>query len=116
VVEWISAEIALNAACTSIASSCKSSSLFSAQGLASIFHRTSSAHLAEYAGKVLLGFETAGDCNIQHAQFRGAQHLLCPLDAIPEETLVRRLAGRIVEDLREMRCAEPNCTRHFLET
>ena|SRR5262249_34800588 len=43
--------------------------LISAQGFVSVFRRTGSAHLAEYASKVLLGFEAAGDGNIQDAHF-----------------------------------------------
>ena len=115
VVEWFSAEIALNYTCTSKAPSCRPSCLFSAEGLVSIFHRTGSAHLPEYAGKVLLGFEAARYGDIQNAHFGGAQHLLRSLHAIPEETLVGSLAGGIAEYFREMRRAEPNCTRHFLE-
>src|SRR5215813_15056791 len=79
-----------------------------------VFRRAGSTHLAEYTGKVLLGFEAAGDGNIQHAHFGGTQHLLGSLYPMPEETLVRSLTCRVAEDLREMRGAEPNCTRHFL--
>src|SRR5262249_12933414 len=86
-----------------------------AQGLASVFRRTGSAHLAECASKVLLRFEAAGDGNVQHAHFGGTQHLLGSLNSIAQETLVRRLAGRVAEDLREMCRAEPNRTRHFLK-
>src|SRR5262249_62143511 len=89
--------------------------LISAQGFVSVFRRAGSAHLAEYASKVLLGFEAAGDGNIQDAHFGRKQHLLRSLDPIPQETLVRSLAGRVAEGLREMRGAEPNCTRHFLK-
>ena len=70
-----------------------SGDLVSAQGLVSVFRRGGSAHLSEYAGKMLLGFEAAGDGNIQHADFIGAQHLLRSLDAMPEERLVGSLAG-----------------------
>src|SRR5262252_9016374 len=89
--------------------------LLSTQEIVPVFRRAGSAHFAEYTGKVLLGFEAAGDGNIQHAHFAGTQHLLRSLDPIPQETLVRSLAGRVAEDLRKMRGAEPNCTRHFLK-
>ena len=89
--------------------------LVSAEGFVPVFCRAGSAHCAEYTGKVLLGFEAAGDGNIQHAHFGGTQHLLGSLYPIPEDTLVRSLTGRVAEDLREMRRAEPNCTRHFLK-
>src|SRR5215831_18007070 len=89
--------------------------VFSAQGLVSVFRRAGSAHLAEYASKVLLRFEAAGDGNVQDAHLGGTQHLLCSLDAIPPDALVRSLAGRVAENLRKVRGAEPNCTRHLLK-
>src|SRR5215472_11147110 len=90
--------------------------LISAQGFVPVCRRTGSAHLAEYSSKVLLGFEAAGDGNIQDPHFGGTQHLLRSLDSIPQETLVRSLTRRVAEDFRKMRGAEPNCTRHFLKT
>src|SRR5215469_7325171 len=104
----------VNATLTSKAPTCTPSS-YSASGFISIFPRTGSAHLTEYASKVLLGLEPAGDGDIQDAPFGRTQHLLRFLDPIPEETLVRSLTGRVAEDLRKMRRAEPNCPRHFLK-
>jgi hypothetical protein len=115
VVDWLSIESCGQRDAHFKGSDLHAQLLISAQGFVPVFRRTGSAHLAKYAGKVLLGFETARYGNIQHAHFSGAQHLFRALDTIPEEALVRGLAGRIAEDLREMRCAEPNCTRHFLE-
>src|SRR5215469_6935452 len=89
--------------------------LLSTQEIVPVFRRAGPTHFAEYTSKVLLGFEAAGDGNIQHAHFGGTQHLLGSPYPIPEETLVRSLTGRVVEDLREIRRAEPNCTRHFLK-
>src|SRR5215469_2056900 len=81
--------------------------LISAQRFVPVFCRTGSAHLAEYASKVLLGFEAAGDGNIQDAHFGGTQHFLRSLDPIPLKTLVRSLAGRVAEDLRKVRALSP---------
>src|SRR5215467_14052052 len=114
-VDWLSIENRDQRDAHFKSSELQSQLLISALGFVSVFRRAGSAHCAEYTGKVLLGFEAAGDGNIQDAHFGGTQHLLRSLDPIPENTLVRSLTGRVAEHLREMRRAEPNRTRHFLK-
>ena len=44
--------------------------------LPSIFSRAGSTHMTEDSRKVLLGFEAAGQGDIEDTRLRGAQHLL----------------------------------------
>ena len=61
--------------------------------IAAILSRASSGQSAEYVGKVLLGFETAGDGNIQHAHIGRAQHLFSALDSDTQYKLMRCFSG-----------------------
>jgi hypothetical protein len=52
------------------------------QSFLAVFGRAGSTQLAEHSGKVLLGFETASDCDIQHSGLGRAQHFLCTLHPV----------------------------------
>ena len=99
VVDWLSIESCGQRNAHFKGSDLQAQLLISAQPFVPVLRRAGSAHCAEYTGKVLLGFEAAGDGNIQHAHFGGTQHLLGSLYPIPEETLVRSLTGCVAEDL-----------------
>ena len=65
---------------------------------------------------MLLGFEAAGDGNIQDTGLGSTQHFFGTLDPMSQDKLVRALARGLAKHLREMRRAKPRCFRHFVET
>src|SRR5215831_17969546 len=87
-----------------------------AQPFSPILRGAGSADLAEYPCKMLLGFETAGDGNIQDTRLGGAQHRFGMFYPMPQDKLMRALTRGLPKHLREMRRAQPRCFRHFVET
>jgi hypothetical protein len=88
---------------------------FSAQNLVPILSRAGTADPAEYPREVLLRFETARHGDIKNPHLGLAQRLLCTLYPLPQDKLIRALAGRLPKHLQEMRCAEPCTLCHFVE-
>src|SRR5215469_11318387 len=79
-------------------------------------HGASSADLAEYPCKMLLGLEAAGDGNIQDTRLGGAQHRFGTLYTMSQDKLMWALTRGFAKHLREMRRAQPRCFRHSVET
>src|SRR6516165_783352 len=86
-----------------------------AQNFVSVLRRAGTADSPEYARKVLLCFESARHGNIKNPHLGLAQHLLCTLYPLPQDKLMRALAGRLAKHLQEMRCAEPCAFGHFVK-
>jgi|HubBroStandDraft_2_1064218.scaffolds.fasta_scaffold63926_3 hypothetical protein len=70
-----------------------SPSLFLAQKFLPIFRWAGSAQLPEHSRKVLLRFEADGHGDIQDSHVGGPQHLLCALDSMVQDKLVRTFPG-----------------------
>jgi hypothetical protein len=58
-----------------------------------ILSRASPAELAEHPRKVLLHFEAASHGDIQDSHVGRPQHLLCALDSMVQDKLVRAFPG-----------------------
>src|SRR5215469_16527406 len=86
-----------------------------AQNLVSILRRAGPADPTEHPREVLLCLESARYCDIKNPHLGLAQHVLCTLYPLPQDKLMRALAGRLPKHLQEMRCAEPCTLRHFVE-
>src|SRR5262249_20234175 len=67
-----------------------------------IFSRAGSTYMTKHSCKVLLGFEAAGDCDIQYTPLRRAQHLLGTLDSVAQYKLMRCFACRLAKHSRKM--------------
>ena len=70
-----------------------------AQKFLAIFGRADPAHLTKHAREVLLCFESASDCDIEHPQFRSAQDLLRTLHPMTQNKLVWTLSCRLAKHL-----------------
>ena len=88
---------------------------FLAENVVPILRRAGTAHPAEYPRKVLLRFKSARYRDIKNPHVGLAQHFLRTLYPLPQDKLMRALAGRFPKHLQEMRCAEPCTLGHFVE-
>ena len=86
-----------------------------AKNLVSILRRARTADPSEHPREVLLRFESARHGDIKNPHLGFAQHLLGTLYPLPQDKLVRALAGRLPKHLQEMRCAETCTLGHFVE-
>ena len=64
-----------------------------------VFGGTDAIHLPEYTSKVLLGFESASYCNIQHTHLGTTQNLLGMLNSMAQDKLVWRFASSLAKHL-----------------
>ena len=69
--------------------------------------------MTEHSRKMLLGFEAAGDCDVEYARLGRAQHLLRTLYSVAQYKLVRRLARRLAKHPGEMSWAQLHRLRHL---
>jgi hypothetical protein len=68
-------------------------SLLLGQKFLPIFRWAGSAQLPEHSRKVLLRFEAAGHGDIQDSHVGRPQHVLCALDSMVQDKLVRAFPG-----------------------
>src|SRR5215472_18173002 len=69
--------------------------------------------MTEHSGKVLLGFEAAGQGDIQYTRLRRAQPLFRTLYSVAQYKLVRRLARRLAKHPGEMSWTQLHRLRHL---
>jgi len=70
-----------------------------AQPFSPILRGAGSTDLAEYACKMLLGFEAAGDGNIQDTRLGSAQHFFGTLYPMSQNKLMRALTRGLAKHL-----------------
>jgi len=80
-----------------------------------IFGRADAAYLTEDACEVLLRFEAAGQRHVEHAQLSSSQDFLRSFDSLAQDELVRGLARRLAEHVREMSGAQGHRGGHLLQ-